>query len=201
MFAFPRERFGFGPRLDDQSDRFALAAARFARSDVVGEILVRHAAHEARDQPASAHDVQHRIFLGDPDRIEHRNEIADHRELGVSRPVDQCGADQIAVGHHPVGTEMVLVASEPIEAAFFRIGDAVDVVLVELPTVLGIEVSIADRPRLLSGQTVIWHGVKEAEFHRAFRSFVTAKGEPTIMRAWLPQRIDPIGPGEPSAHD
>jgi hypothetical protein len=67
--------------------------------------------------------------------------------------------------------------------------------------VLGIEVSITDWPQFLGGQTVIWHGVKEAEFHRAFRSFVTAKGEPTIIRAWLPQRIDPIGPGEPSAHD
>ena len=150
--------------------------ARFVGRDVVGDVFVRDAAHQAGDEPPAAHHVEHRVFLGDADRVEQRHEIAEHRELDRLRcAATSARADQVAVRHQPVGAEMVLVAADPVEAAVLGERHGVDVVVVKLLAVLRNEAALLGRPlrrRLL--EVGPRHQVEEGEFHRLVFSAVFA---------------------------
>src|SRR5712671_6176169 len=169
MLAFPAEGLGLGPGLEDQLHRLALALPGFAGRDVVGKVLVRDAAHQPGDQPPAAHAVEHRVFLGDADRIVERHEIADHRDFHSLRGISEGPADKIAVGHHPVRAEVVLVAPDPVEAATLRVDHAVDVRSVERARPLRVEVAVGKRPVVrFQLQMRVRHQVEKGEFHPGF---------------------------------
>src|SRR6267378_2453056 len=169
VLAFPAEGLGLGPGLEDQLHRLALALPGFAGRDVVGEVLVRDAAHQSRDQPPAAHAVEHRVFLGDADRIVEGHEIADHRDFHSLRGISEGPADKIAVGHHPVRAEVVLVAPDPVEAATLRVDHAVDVRSVERASPFRVEVAVGVGPVVrFQLQMRVRHQVEKGEFHPGF---------------------------------
>src|SRR6267378_6906601 len=169
MLAFPAEGLGLCPGLEDQLHRLALTLPGFARRNVVSEVLVRDAAHQSCDQSPAAHAVEHRVFLGDAYRIVEGHEIADHRDLHALRRVRQCSADKIAVGHHPVRAEVVLVAPDPVEAATLRVDHAVDVRSVERASPFRVEVAVGVGPVVrFQLQMRVRHQVEKGEFHPGF---------------------------------
>src|SRR6266853_1406859 len=169
MLAFPAEGLGLGPGLEDQLHRLALTLPGFAGRNVVGEVLVRDAAHQSCDQPPAAHAVEHRVFLGDAYRIVEGHEVADHRDFHSLRGISKGPTDKIAVGHHPVRAEVVLVAPDPVEAATLRVDHAVDVRSVERARPLRVEVAVGVGPVVrFQLQMRVRHQVEKGEFHPGF---------------------------------
>jgi len=67
VLAVPRERFGLGPRPDDEFEVLVEPGAGLRRRDAVVEVgVVRQPDWEAAHQPAAADAVEHRLLLGDP---------------------------------------------------------------------------------------------------------------------------------------
>src|SRR5258706_13487246 len=80
MLSFPGKWMRFGPGSRDECDCFSQATVGFAGIDIVCQVFMWHAPHESRDQTPAAHYVEHRILFGDPNGVQHRHEIPDHRE-------------------------------------------------------------------------------------------------------------------------
>jgi hypothetical protein len=166
VLAFPSEGVRLSPGAYDERDRFPQPAPGFARIDIVGEIFMRNAAHEARDEPPAAHDVEHGVFLGDADRVEHGHEVPDHGKACLLGALDQRSANQVAVRHQSVRTEMMLVATQPVEAVLFGACHAIEIALVELLRGDRVEGARVGRP----GQRLVaagpGHSMKKTELHR-----------------------------------
>ena len=72
MLAREAERSGLGPGAHDEVMRLVEAVLRFRRVDAHRVIFGADAAHEAGDEAAARQIVEHRVFLGDDQRIVER---------------------------------------------------------------------------------------------------------------------------------
>ena len=115
-----RERSLVGERLPRHQPRQDIevlveAVALFLGVAVVADELVREIARtDAEHQAPAAHQVEHRVGLGEAARIvegEDRDRCAQANALGALR---QCRQHDRRIGHHPVFMEMVLGTEESV---------------------------------------------------------------------------------------
>ena len=113
--AFVRENL-LGPRLADDLQRLVEAGARFRHGHVVDPVFARHAAGEARKDAPLRHAVNHRDFLGDPQRIVQRQQVAEHQEFELLHL--PAGRRRHHVGRHlqAVRRGVVLVEADAVVA-------------------------------------------------------------------------------------
>ena len=124
------------------------------------------ATHQAGDQAALAHHVDHGIFLGDAQRIGYGHQIAQHADFDLFRALGEDGSDQIAIAHQPIGAEMMFVAARRIEAAFLGEDHAVDIGPVGIGRRHRIETPVAHGPVLVGLiQLIPGHEMEKNEFH------------------------------------
>ena len=175
MFALVAERPVLGPGAVDQVDRLPVARAGLRLRDVVVEGLGPAAHGEAGDEPPAAHRIDHRVFLGDAQRIEmERQEIAEHDELRALGALRQRRRDEIRRRHQAIDVLVMLVEDEPVETQLLGIGQLVDIFLVQSVGLFPVPQAVRHRDPAavealveIRGQIGIRHEVPAIEFDRS----------------------------------
>ena len=122
----PRERLLRRPRAKHELDRFLVALARLDRRNPVVEVgVVTQTDRQPGHEPAPAQAVEHRVLLGDPQRLAGLAERAtqhDQRRLGPlgADRVRQHRRRQVGVRHHVVRRLPVLRDRDPVEPGAHR---------------------------------------------------------------------------------
>ena len=143
---FVFERSGLGPGALDEVDRLPELAARGRRRHVVVEGLRPRSRREARDQPAVRHVVEHRVFLGDAQRVQvQRQQVAEDDDLAALGALRQRRGDQVRRRHQAVDVLVVLVEHHAVEAELVGIGELVDILLIEAAALLRVPQRVRHR--------------------------------------------------------
>ena len=160
-------RFRPGPH--DQLESLFETTARLRRVDVVPEVLGRDAPHEARDQPASGHAVDHGVLLRHPNRVvTKRQNVAEHADLDRTGSLAEGRRNQVGRRHGAIGAVVVLIEEYPFEAELFAMFHLVEVFFI-VASALGRVEQIAGqgRARDVHGHVRIGEKVKVVYLHRS----------------------------------
>ena len=138
-FPVPGERLDLPPGAQDEPQILLVAVAHLDRRHAVIERRVEHQPdREAGHQPAARDAVDHRVFLGDADRLARLAERPADREdrdvepLGLGGIADR-RADQARIGGHVVGGLGVLGEGDAVETEPGRLHDVVEIVAERRP--------------------------------------------------------------------
>ena len=193
-----------GPGLDDQVVRFQIFLAQQRRGFAVTEVGVhRGADRKAGDQAPAAEHVEHREFLGHPNRrIVQRDRIAQHDQVGARGAPRQRRRHDVGRRHHAVAVLMMLVDAQSVEASLIGELQRVEILVVKLMADLGVVEAARnihpDAAMLLFEivrQIPIGHQMEPREFH---------KSSPLAKFRCMPAATDPAPrpavprPGSPS---
>src|SRR5205814_8375520 len=100
VFALERETL-VRPRADDEIERLVEAlAALLLRDPIAGIVQRRGAAADAEFEAAVAEDVGDRDFLGDLDRVMHRQQRHRRAEADAARPLGRSGQHHQRIGKY-----------------------------------------------------------------------------------------------------
>ena len=115
-----------GPCGHDQIISFLKSPAGFFRVYSVPYILRGNAAHEPSDQPALRKAVDHRVFFGNAHRvIAQRKNISEHADFDSLGSLAQSSGDKIWRRHGAVGTIVMLIENDAVQAKLFTVGHLV----------------------------------------------------------------------------
>ena len=176
VLALIGERPGLGPGAHDQVVRLGEALLRLRRIDAHGVIFGADAAHEAGDEAAAREVVEHRVFLGNHQRIvEQRQRAAEDRELGALDAARERAGEHARDRHHAVGGLVVLVEADAVEAELVGELHLVEIFVIELGALLrdrrcALENVTQAEPLRVDGVEVdvaIGHQVEVEELHAA----------------------------------
>jgi len=143
MVAFESERPFLGPRAHDQVVRLMEAVVRESRVHAERVVFRADAAHEAADQATAADDVDHRVLFSDRQRVRAQGQCAaKNSDLHLLRFTRQGRSRDNRRRHEAVGSLMVLVHPDRVEAQFLCVLELVEVPVVELVTLDRIEVLV-----------------------------------------------------------
>ena len=120
---FPAKGLLFGPGHADNFQRLGKAGAGFGGVDIVGDVFVRRAAHQASNHPPAGQGIQHGEFLGHPKRIEDRNIGAEQRDLGVLDHLRKGAGHDHRIGVEGKRRKMMLGHRHPVEAHLIGKGE------------------------------------------------------------------------------
>ena len=116
-------------------------------------MLAADAAHEAGDDAAARHDVEHRDLLGDAQRmVAQRDGVAEDGDLGAAGAAHQRRGHQVGRRHRAVGVLVVLVDAQAVEAELLGVLQLVEVLVVEPVAALRVVDAVGQRhPRRVVG--------------------------------------------------
>ena len=171
MRALPVERPVMrGHRLQDQVVRLPEAVLQFGRVGVGGRNFERHAFDKAHLDPAARDHVEHRKFLGDPDRVvavadRHAERQKPHL-LGLARQDSHRDrADRVGAGRR----RMMLVCHD-VDAELVAQRPFVEIAVIEVGPDLRVEEPVRDHDAIgiaeLRPGRVIGHLTEMPNFHR-----------------------------------
>ena len=133
VLAFPAERAGLRPRLDDEVVRFLEALPVVRRHGVVGDALAPGAAHPAGYQTATRDHVDFREFLGQEQRVvPDRQDVAEQHDLGAAGDAGEDRGFQIHHPAHAEGRRVVFVQHQAVEAHLLGEHALVQIAVVEI---------------------------------------------------------------------
>ena len=140
------ERAVLGPCTGDQIDRLPELTPCTWRGDIVVEGFRPAADGKPGDQPSTGHAVQHRVFLGDAERVQMKGQdISEYDDLAVLRALGEGGRYHIRRRHEPVYILVVFVQHHAVESQFVRVDKLVDIFLVEALGLLAVPQRIRHR--------------------------------------------------------
>ena len=143
VLALERERARARPALHHEVVRLLEARMRECRIDAERIIFGADAAHHAGDQPPAGDAVDHRVLLGERERMLAQAEgVAEDRDLGVLGAARQRGRHHHRRGHQPVGVLVMLVDRDAVEAKLGGEFELVEIAVVELVALLRIEIAV-----------------------------------------------------------
>ena len=171
--AFVREHL-FGPGAGDDVVGFLEAGARLRQRHVVHLVFARDAAGETGDQPAFRQAVEHRQFLGEAQRLMHRQQVAVDQQLQALGALRRRGGHQIGAVHQPVRRAVVLVEADPVIAKAVERLPGVEMLLIGALGRRGIEMALGERVGELGLAAlqmveigVVGQEIEDKDFHSA----------------------------------
>ena len=171
--ALEGERPGLGPGAHDQVVRLVEAVVRESRIHPESVVLGADAAHEPGNQPAARDHVDHRVLLGDHERmLAQRQRAPQDRDFRALRAARERGSRDDGRRHEAVRGLVVLVDRDRVESQLLAVLQLVEITVVEPVAFHRVEIRIRQidphRAVLAPGVEVevgIGHQVKQNHFH------------------------------------
>ena len=174
VLAVEGEGVGLRPRLHDEVVRLVVLLAQAGGGRAVCVVGVHGGADgEASDEPPAADAVEHGELLRDAQgRVVEREAVAENDNRGVARAPRERGGGDVRRRHDAVGVVVMLVDADAVEAGLVGEFELVEVFVVELVRLDGVEEPAGDvDPDAavlffeVGRQVAVGHEVEPADFH------------------------------------